>query len=202
MERSLAVILVPGIFDNEQRMRGLAGFLQKAGWQTRVIAPQPSDGSRGLEVMAWELARRIAAEFPASQPLALVGFSLGGLICRCYLQQLGGNLRTRQLITLSTPHNGTYSSYLFNRPATIQMRPGSQFLRELNRDLSMLESISFTSIWTPHDITIMPSESSRLPVGRMLQIPTLIHHFVVEDRRVWSAVRDELQRWEDGEVGG
>ena len=66
MERSLAVILVPGIFDNEQRMRGLAGFLQKAGWQTRVIAPQPSDGSRGLEVMAWEVARHIAAEFPAS----------------------------------------------------------------------------------------------------------------------------------------
>lgn len=132
-----------------------------------------------------------------------LSFSMGGLICRCDPQQLGGNLR-QEPITLSTPHNGTYSSYLFNRPATIQMRPGSQFLSELNRYFDLLDNISFTSIWTPHYITIMPSESSRLPVGRMLQIPTLIHHFVVE--RSTGVERGEgrvaaVGRWGGGVMG-
>ena len=30
------------------------------------------------------------------------------------------------------------------------------------------------------------------PVGEMMQIPTLIHRFVVDDRRVWQAVEKTL----------
>lgn len=188
----IPVILVPGFLDSKGRMHNFARHLQKAGLQALEASPQPSDGTIGIEVMAWQLAKFIETEFPCSQPLALVGFSMGGLICRSYVQQLGGHLRTQQLITLSTPHYGTYSSYLFNRPANQQMRPGSLFLHELNNNLQILQQIAFTSIWTPFDLTILPAESSRLPVGEMLQIPTLIHRYVVNDRRVWQAVQQRL----------
>lgn len=193
IDYTVPVLLVPGIFDTAARMKKMERYLRRAGINAQVVSPQPSDGTIGLDVMAWKLAGYIESAFPADQPLALVGFSMGGLICRSYIQQMGGRLRTRQLITLSTPHHGTYTGYFFDRPAPIQMRPGSYFLRELNRDLAPLAEVDFTSIWTPCDLTILPAESSRMPVGRMVQIPTLIHHFVVEDRRVWCAVEQALK---------
>lgn len=186
------VLLVPGIFDQMERMKDMAHYLQRRGFQASVVSPQPSDGTVGLDELAEVLADHVEREIPAAQPLSLVGFSMGGLICRYYVQQLDTSQRTQQLITLSTPHRGTYSGYLFDRPAPVQMRPGSQFLKQLNQDLSALQRLDFTSIWTPFDLTILPSSSSRLPVGTMLQIPTLIHHYVVNDRRVWKAVAERL----------
>lgn len=190
---SLYVLLVPGFLDKKGRMDGMARHLQMNGWQASVVSPQPSDGSVGIETLAHSLAETIDTELPGEQPLALVGFSMGGLICRYYVQQIDQSKRTQQLITLSAPHQGTYTAYLFDRPAPLQMRPGSQFLKELNQDLSSLEKLHFTSMWTPYDLTILPAHSSRLPVGNMMQIHTLIHRYVVDDRRVWRAVAECLK---------
>ncbi|MFN8440722.1 MAG: alpha/beta fold hydrolase [Caldilineaceae bacterium] len=179
----------------------MARHLQTNGWQASVVSPQPSDGSVGIEVLAQSLAETIDSALSKEQPLALVGFSMGGLICRYYAQQLDQGRRTQQLITLSTPHQGTYAAYLFDRPAPLQMRPGSQFLQELNQDLSLLKKMHFTSMWTPFDLTILPAHSSRMPVGDMVQIRTLIHRFVVDDRRVWRAVAECLKSKERLEIG-
>ncbi len=175
-------------------MAGMAKWLCQQGIDAHVVSPQPGDGTVGLEVLAWQLAKQIETSVPSQQSIGLVGFSMGGLIARCYVQQMGGFLRTQQLITLSTPHHGTKTAHIYERTATRQMRAGSSFLHELNRDLSSLEQLNFTSIWTPFDLTIVPAESSRLPVGEMLQIPTLIHRFVVDDRRVWRAVAERMMR--------
>lgn len=198
---SLRVLLVPGFLDKIGRMKGMAHYLQTCGWQTTVVSPQPSDGWVGIEKLAQSLAETIDAALPEEQPLALVGFSMGGLICRYYVQQIDQGRRTQQLITLSAPHQGTYTAYLFDRPAPLQMRPGSQFLKELNQDLSILEKLHFTSMWTPFDLTILPAHSSRLPVGDMVQIHTLIHRFVVDDRSVWRAVAECLRSKQRLEIG-
>lgn len=189
-----ATILVPGFGDDANFLRSLERALRRHQFEVYTISPQPSNGELPLEALAEQLSAQIVATLPPDQPLNLFGFSMGGLICRTYLQGYGGLARTWRLITLATPHRGTYSAYLFNRPACIQMRPESVFLADLNRDLSPLEQVNFTSIWTPLDLTIVPAVSSLLPVGEMLPIWSPFHRTLTIDPRVVSAILDRLRR--------
>ena len=66
-----------------------------------------------------------------------------------------------------------------NNPGCRQMRPGSDFIRDLNSDIATLEKIQFTSIWTPLDLIIVPSNTSRTPVGRNITIWLPFHPLLV-----------------------
>lgn len=187
-------ILVPGFKDDIHFLAKLAKRLEAAGFVAECISPQPSNGAAPIELLAGQVARAITARFAPEQPLNLVGFSMGGLICRTYVQHLGGSTRTRRLITLATPHQGTYSAYLLNRPAGYQMRPGSAFLATLNEDLAALARVRVTSIWTPLDVTIVPAHSSRLPIGEMVAIWSPFHATLPSDPRVVQAVVRALRQ--------
>lgn len=187
-------VLVPGFGDDSSVLQGLARFLQRQGMAAYAISPQPSDGTVGLEKLAHQLADAIGQQFPADVRLNLVGLSMGGLICRSYVQQFGGVARTERLITIATPHQGTWTAYTYNRPACIQMRPGSHFLTELNRDLADLERLQFTSIWTPFDLTIVPATSSCLPVGEMAPVLSPFHATLLLDPRILQMIAHRLQQ--------
>lgn len=186
-------ILVPGFGDDTTVLLGLERFLRRQGLPTYALSPQPSDGAVSIEQLAQQLATAIGQTVPAETRLNLVGFSMGGLICRCYMQHWGGLARTERLITIATPHQGTWTAYTYNRPACIQMRPGSRFLVELNRDLADLQKVQFTSIWTPFDLTIVPATSSCLPVGEMVPVLSPFHATLLLDPRILQIIAHRLQ---------
>jgi triacylglycerol lipase len=187
-------ILVPGFNDDTVMLHPLVRFLTQEQLNPQAISPQPSNGSVGIEVLAERLAAQIDARFAPEQALNLVGFSMGGLICRTYVQKLGGAARIRHLVTLATPHQGTWMAYLFNRPACLQMRPGSSFLSDLNSDLSALEQVRFTSLWTPLDLTILPATSSQMKVGETISIVSPLHRTLLFDRRVLRRIAEVLRQ--------
>ncbi len=187
---SRPIILVPGFGDNRQTVGKLAAYLSSQGLDPCPISPQPSTGTVGIDVLAHQLAGAISAAFAPDQRIDLFGFSMGGLIGRYYLQYLEGAQRTCRFVTLATPHRGTWMSYIFSKrqPATLQMQPGSPFLTALNADLSILEQLDFTSMWTPFDLTIIPPSSSLLPVGKMRRVLSPFHGLLLQDTRVLHAV--------------
>ncbi|MEZ4870243.1 MAG: alpha/beta fold hydrolase [Caldilineaceae bacterium] len=187
-------ILVPGFGDNEGSLQPLVRFLARRGMAVQPLSPQPSDGALGIDELAQQLHTMIEASIPPTQPINLVGFSMGGLICRYYVQAVPRQRRICRLITIATPHHGTWTAYTFQRPASIQMRPGSPFLVALNQDLSPLAELAFTSIWTPFDLTILPPTSSSLPVGEMVTIFSPFHKTLLIDPQVLHAVAQRLQQ--------
>jgi triacylglycerol lipase len=189
-----ATFLVPGFYNDARFLTSLGRGLERYGIATDIIAPQPSDGTAPLEELAAQLKSAVETTVSPDQPVNLFGFSMGGLICRFYLQRLGGLARTRRLVTLATPHRGTWMAYLFNRPGCFQMRPASEFLADLNSDLSALKRINFTTIWTPTDLTIVPAASSVLPVGKVIQILSPFHATLPMDPRIVRTVADELRK--------
>ncbi len=197
----LATILVPGFGDDTGILRGLERYLREAGVAAYAISPQPSNGAVGIEVLAQQLATTIKQQFSATTRLNLIGFSMGGLICRSYLQQCGGVARTERLITVATPHQGTWTAYTYNRPACVQMRPGSAFLAALNRDLTALQQVHFTSIWTPLDLTILPATSSYLPVGEMIQVWSPFHYTLLLDPRILQIIATRLRERDEDRKG-
>ena len=112
---------------------------------------------------------------------------MGGLVSRYYVQRLGGMNRVGRLITISTPHRGTYWALANGNVGSRQMRPGSEFLRELNRDAGVLERVQHASIWTPLDLMILPPWSSRL--GEDFGVMVGLHAWMPRSRKCWKVVR-------------
>ena len=154
------IILVHGFTDNARRMGHMSSYLKRRGHNVLTPTLLPSNGMIPLEELAKQLEIFIQNNIPANDRIDLIGFSMGGLICRYFLQRLGGLSLTDRFISISTPHNGTLTAHLFGRVGTRQMKPDSLFLRDLNSDADQLKKISCSVLYTPMDFTIIPARSS------------------------------------------
>jgi triacylglycerol lipase len=72
------------------------------------------------------------------------------------------------------------------------MRPNSQLLESLNREVHLLERINFTSIWTPLDAMIVPSISSNLSVGKNICLWVPTHAQMITDNKCLQVVNEVL----------
>lgn len=186
------VVLVHGITDTAAIFNTMTPQLERSGWTVHSLDLLPANGDCELNLLAKQLARFIDLTVP-DQPFDLVGFSMGGLVSRYYMQRLGGLDRVQRFVTISAPHNGTLAAYLSWRPGCVQMRPNSEFLLDLERDVKQLDRVNFTSIWTPLDGIILPANSSVLPVGQSIQVQVPLHAWMVSDRKAIAAVKTALQ---------
>ena len=182
------VLLVHGIDDTAALFRRMKPYLENSGLSVHTLNLVPNNGKVGLTELAKQLDQYVRANFTAEQAIDIVGFSMGGLVSRYYIQRLGGIQRVRKFVTIATPHRGTWTGFLRSNPGARDMRPGSAFLQDLNRDVEMLDGISFTSIWSPLDLMIVPANSSRVPAGRSISVRTPAHPLMVRDPQVLRLV--------------
>lgn len=175
------VVLVHGIFDTRLTMRPLRNAIVDGGYECLVPSLRPIDGRKGLEPMAQQLKKLVDEKWGPDSEFSIVAFSMGGLISRYYLQNLGGAERCQGLYTLATPHNGTYMAYLYPGRGTKQMRPESDFLATLQKSEDVLKDIPITSYRSPLDVVMLPTNSPRWEAA--------------DNVRVWSAIHPSLM-WE------
>ena len=188
------ILLVHGLMDTSYKMRKIATHLRGLGWQVVDIDLTPNNGAARLEILAGQVADLIDRTFDPHEPIDLLGFSMGGLVTRYYLQRLGGIDRVQRFITISTPHNGTIAAHFSMRPGCIQMRPDHEFIQDLNSDVDRLNCLNFTSLWTPFDLIILPPSSSQLGIGKEQTIPALTHPLMVSDPRTLKAIVEALSQ--------
>ncbi len=186
------VVLVHGIFDTAGSLRKMERHLEPFGFRALRPALRPNSARTGLDTLAMQLRDFIDAHVPGDEPFDLVGFSMGGLIGRYYLQRLDGLRRVRRFVSISTPHHGSRIAYLLPNRGCRQMRPGSDFLADLNRDVDRLAEVRVVSIWTPFDLSIVPARSSRLSVGTEHVVPVKLHRWMLRDRLVLDIVARAL----------
>ncbi|MEH1814834.1 MAG: triacylglycerol lipase [Nostoc sp.] len=188
------VLLIHGIDDTRAVFQKMAVHLVLQGWSVHSLNLVPNNGDVGLDELAKQVADYVTATFAPEQRLDLVGFSMGGIVSRYYVQRLGGINRVQRFITISSPHYGTVVAYGSSRPGCLQMRPDSIFLKNLNSDAVMLGQIDFTSIWTPYDLMIVPANSSQMPVGSQVIVPVTLHPWMLTDPRSLAAVTAALAK--------
>jgi triacylglycerol lipase len=186
------VLLVHGIWKSGAAFRRMAAHLTQRGFAVHTLDLVPNDGAAEIPALAEQVASFIEKTIPEGSPLDLLGFSMGGVVSRYYVQRLGGAARVRRFITISAPHHGTLTAYLARKPGAVQLRPNSPLLAELNRDLSALTRLDVTTMWTPLDLMILPPESSRLGIGREVVIAAPLHALMLHDPRALRAVEEAL----------
>jgi triacylglycerol lipase len=167
--------LVHGIFDTGRKFSALQRYLEARGHTCLAPSLTPSDGRDGLPALAGQLAESIDAAFGPGACFALVGFSMGGLVSRWYLQELGGHARVDRFAAISTPMRGTIWAYGYPGEGARQMRPGSDFLARLGATVGRLSRLELYAYWTPFDAVIVPQDSADWPLADSKRIPALCH---------------------------
>lgn len=186
------VLLIHGLSDTTVVFDSMSGYLSGLGWSVNSFNLIPNNGDMTLDQLAKQVADYVAKTFDPRQPLDVIGFSMGGIVSRYYIQRLGGIDRVQRFISISAPNNGTLAGYLSWRPGCVQLRTDSEFLQDLNRDAAMLERLNFTVIWTPFDLLIIPPQSSQMPMGKEIVLPVRLHSWMLSDQRCLKAVATAL----------
>ncbi len=186
------VILLHGLGDRARLFRHLVAKLDTDGRETHAFDFVPNGGQAPLEHLAKQAANYIETHVAPHQPIDIVGFSMGGIVARYYLQRLGGLDRTHRLITIGSPHGGTLTAHLLPRHGARQMRPRSTFLKDLNHDVHRLGHLKVASIWTPYDLMILPTASARLPGSSTHRVDVAAHAWMLRDHRVLALVHQLL----------
>lgn len=187
------ILLVHGLLDTTKDFKVMSAYLTNFGFQVHAINLIPNNGSADLADLAQQVKNYIDSNFEAKTKINLLGFSMGGIVTRYYLQRLNGIEKVDKYINISAPNNGTILSFLLPLKGILQMRPQSQFLKDLNQDVQeKLSQINTLILWTSFDLMILPSKSTKLGLKQEICLPILLHPCMLRDRRALKVISDFL----------
>lgn len=147
------VVLIHGYLANRSTLLPLAGYLRWRGFRQVLSFNYPS--SEGIERGAIALRDYLRRHVRGGR-IDLVCHSLGGLLARAYLQELGGARRVDHCVTLGTPHHGTYGSYWVASRVGSELRPDSPLLARLEASRHKAQQVRFTSVVAGSDNLVFP----------------------------------------------
>lgn len=186
--------MVHGIWDKGIVYRQMANHLTQQGHSCHYPDLEPANGSLGLADLGEKLSTYIDQTIGPETPFALIGFSMGTVISRYYLQILGGASRVSHFFSISGPLHGTLTAHLWPGKASRDMRFRSQFLQRLNADTSTLEHVTIHSYRTPFDLLIIPARSSHWEIAEDNHIvPAIFHHRMLTHPTVHQHIAKTLK---------
>jgi triacylglycerol lipase len=192
--------LVHGIWGDAAQLDPLRRALEARGLSAVALTLSPNDGSASIEELGGQIGRAIdglrqATSTETDQKVDLVGFSMGALASRWYVQRGGGKARVRRFVSISGPHAGTLTAHALGHAGARQMRPQSDLLSDLAADDDPWGPVEVHALYTPFDLMVVPATSALLPRARTThKIPALLHRWMLSDRRVHEIVASLLGR--------
>lgn len=191
------LVLVHGLWDTPHLFRRLVRRLDEHGFPLLVPHLPHRLGAVPLRTLAEQLDDHIRVRWGMDREIDLLGFSMGGIISRVWLQQLGGARRTHRFISVGSPQQGTLTAqwipaWLFAGLA--DMKRGSPLLRALNADENSLKTLQCFSFYTRWDLMVVPGWQAHLPVGFVSSLPVLTHQQLMSHPRSLDVLLKTLLR--------
>lgn len=183
------LVFIHGLAMNRASFFPLQGYLRLLGYSAQRSRNFGIPDS--IEAMG-EAVGRFVERVASTSRVTLVAHSMGGLAARWYVQRLGGHARVERIVTLATPHRGTYLAS--NAPTALltQFDPEGPFIRALN-ELPAPPGVELVSIIAGQDLIVVPSAAGEAPFGKSVVFEDLGHMDVLLSPRVFAAVHLALQ---------
>lgn len=188
------VVLIHGFVCNRALWTPLMQRLRREGVPFVAVSLEPVFGGIDQYVPIIEAAvRRIEAG--TGEAPVLLCHSMGGLAARAWLRanaQAGGSdERVQRVITIGSPHHGTWLARWGLAPNTQQMRQGNPWLAELAAGESASRHARFTCFYGHCDNIVFPASTALLPGAQTCHLPGIAHvHMAFHDE-----VFHEVLRW-------
>ena len=191
------LVLLHGLWDTPRLFRRLEQNLGERRAPLLIPHLPHGLGTTPIRALADQLGRDIEAAFGPDTPIDLLGFSMGGLIGRTWIQLAGGHRRTRRFISVGSPQQGTLTAQPWPRwllAGVADMKLGSRLLRQLNDNVDALRSVDCASFFCTADLMVWPGWRAVLPVGPRQSVPVLTHQQLMSDPAALDALVAELLR--------
>ena len=197
MIRRPPLVLLHGLWDTPRVFRRLEAELLGRCPELELWAPHLPHrfGAVPLRQLGAQLASLITQRFGPTAPIDLLGFSMGGLVGRLWLQDHGGAARCRRFLCLGSPQRGTLAAQLVPRAllaGIADMKLGSPLLRHLDAGTVRLHGVACTSFFCPTELTVVPGWRAVLPLGQRRALPVWTHRQLIGHPRALAAVADCL----------
>lgn len=168
------VVLVHGFVCNRGFWAPWLRQLRARGHAHMAVNLEPVFGS--IDAYAPIIAaavQRVAAL--TGEPPVLVCHSMGGLAARAWLRTAGAPAAVARVITIGSPHHGTWLGRFSSMPNGRQMRQGSDWLADLERSEATRVLPPFTCWYANCDNIVFPPSTAMLPHADNRFLPGVAH---------------------------
>lgn len=183
------IVLVHGFVCNRGFWNPWMARLRAAGHPFVAVNLEPVFGSIDQYAAIVDDAVDRIARATGERPV-LVGHSMGGLAVRAWLRAADGASRVHRVITIGTPHGGTWLGRFSHTPNGRQMRLGGEWIRELAR---ARPQVAFTCWYSNCDNIVFPASTATLPGADNRHIPGAAHVELAFDARVFAHALESLR---------
>lgn len=194
------VVLVHGYGHNRSGWFVVEQALRRAGFH-RITSLNYNPLRHDVPAIAQRLAEHVelVRTLSGGEKVHVIGHSMGGLVLRWYVQELGGDKCVDVAATVATPHHGTVSALLVAPlgHAGKQLLPGSEVISRLH-ETARPSAVRWVAYYSNIDLCVQPSPSARLDHPTLAATNVLIkdhgHLSILLSRKLASSVVEELER--------
>lgn len=156
------VVFVHGFFCNRGFWTSWLRRLQKSGHAFAAVSLEPVFGS--IDGYAEQIDRAVQAMTAATGKAPLiVCHSMGGLAVRAWLRTMKSDTRVHHVVTIGSPHRGTWLARFGHADNGRQMRLDADWQRELDLDMPADRHTRFTCWYSNCDNIVFPTSTATLP---------------------------------------
>ncbi|HMD75681.1 MAG TPA: alpha/beta fold hydrolase [Steroidobacteraceae bacterium] len=186
------VLLLHGFLCNANIWRRLQMRLRTAGFgpiEALDVEPLLAD----IDFQAGRVAPSLLAlqRRCHGERVVIVAHSMGGLIARALLRDLGAGA-IRRIVTIASPHHGTALARGLPWPNTQQMSAVSPWLRALNLAQEGRFAVPIASIFSAEDNLVAPAASARLEAAELHELHGVGHLGILRSRQALDCVMTAL----------
>ncbi len=187
------MVLVHGFVCNRGLWARWLRRLRAEGVPASAITLEPVFGP--IDAMVPLLDAAVARmQRQTGEPPLIVAHSMGGLVVRAWLRERGADARVCGVITLGTPHHGTWMAQLALATCGRQMRLHSRWLAALGQDEPASRRAGFTCFYSACDAIVFPARTATLGGADNRLLRGCAHLSMVEHPEVFGEAMRRLRR--------
>ncbi len=186
------VVLVHGFFCNRGLWNPWMRTLRADGRPFIAINLEPLFGSIDRYPLLIDAAVA-RVEGATGQTVVVVGHSMGGVAIRAWLDRSSADARVHRVITIGSPHRGTWLARFGHTLNGRQMRPRSPWLRQLASREPAKRYARFTCFFSHCDNIVFPAGNATLPGAENVHLPGTAHVDMAFHPQVLETVRAWLR---------
>ena len=197
MEKRNPIILIHGLWNTSSIFSSITSKLDDIGIEYFAPTLKHSYGMTSILDLTNKLNELILEKYGLEKEIDILGFSMGGIIGRYWIKKFNGYKRTRQFITVGSPHNGTLTSQLVPKypfRGISEMKINSFLLRELSKYDYLLKGINCVSFFTYWDLMVFPGWKANLNSGEKVSLNIYKHKNLIRNPESVERIIERLLR--------